>query len=111
MKIINLTPHSISFFTDDNVTLEIPASGIIARVSTVSEKVGYINNIPIVRVKYGEIVGLPEPKEETIYIVSSIVLSALSGSRLDVVSPDTSPASAVRDADGKIIGVRAVMIL
>ncbi len=113
MKIVNLTPHTISFLLNDGTTAAIPASGIVARVSVTSVVVGYLNSssmmIPINRVKYGEVTDLPEPEEETMYIVSSLVLSALAGSRPDVVAPDTSPASAVRDADGKIIGVRAVV--
>jgi len=39
------------------------------------------------------------------YIVSSLVAQAVKG-RNDVVSPDTSPASAVRDENGNIIGVK-----
>ena len=50
--------------------------------------------------------GLPEPIDGgTLYIVSVVVLTALKGSRVDVVCPDTGK-TAVRDAEGKIQAVR-----
>jgi hypothetical protein len=91
--------------------VEIPPSGQQARVLPRQVRTGEVNGIPIVRTEFGEVEGLPEPEENTVYIVSTLVLQALKGSRADVVSPDTSPTSAVRDANGKIIGVRGFQIL
>jgi len=48
-----------------------------------------------------------QPKPDTIYIVSSKVAQALPY-RADIYSPDTS-TFAVRDTDGNIIGVRALI--
>ncbi len=48
-----------------------------------------------------------------IYIVSTIVIQAINsyyGKRNDVVAPDTSPAGAVRDSEGRIIGVKAFVV-
>lgn len=44
--------------------------------------------------------------ERNIYIVSTIVLSALNGRRDDVFAPDTSPSSAIRNEKGQIVGVK-----
>lgn len=111
-----------------------PSVGV-ARVAVRATESGTLDGVPVVRSEFGRVEGLPAEfhraedcpwpheraalshpgcsycigaagVEETVYIVSSIVLAALAGTRQDVVAPDTSPASAVRDADGKIIGVR-----
>lgn len=47
---------------------------------------------------------LPEPKLDTIYIVSGMVLAALNGSRPDVYAPDIGP-DAIRNDKGHIIAV------
>ena len=54
-----------------------------------------------------------EQVPKVIYIVSTIVLQAINsyyGKRNDVVAPDTSPAGAVRDSEGRIIGVKAFVV-
>lgn len=48
MKIINLTPHSITFVDDaGNTVLTVEPSGQVARCSVAREKIGMINGIPI----------------------------------------------------------------
>lgn len=47
---------------------------------------------------------MPEHKENTFYIVSAIVLSALKGTRVDVIAPDTGN-TAIRNDKGQIIAV------
>ncbi len=112
VEFVNLTPHEVIVFDEEgkNVLLRVPPSGQIARVEVRRELVGDVNGIPAVRNEFGEVTGLPEPCEDTIYIVSLIVLNALGGKRKDVVAPDTSPAGAVRDEEGRIIGVRAFVV-
>lgn len=110
LKLINLTPHEIVVYRGNKVVLKIPPSGSIARVSVRKEKVGEINGIPIYRVEYGE-VELPPPQENTVYIVSTLVLQALKGKRNDIISPDTSPDSVVRDKKGMIKGVKSFITL
>lgn len=77
MKIINLTPHTITFRIYDNfsllMTMDIKPSGSIARVSTKEAPMDPINGIPVFRTEYGEIENLPAPCEDTIYVVSSLV--------------------------------------
>lgn len=104
MKFINLTPHGITVRTAGG-DIEIPASGQVARVGEQSTDAGVLDGIPVVDCRLGQVTGLPEPVEGTVYIVSPMVSGAVKG-RSDVVAPDTGPASVVRDSDGKIVAVR-----
>jgi hypothetical protein len=96
VKFVNLTPHEIVEMTAE---LRFPSEGI-ARVSVEYMTNSEINGIPLFEAKYGEVEGLPEPKERTIYIVSSLVLGAVKDTRSDVVAP----GELVRDDLGKPIG-------
>lgn len=101
MKMINCTPHEVNA---NGVTF--PPSGTVARVTTTCQPVTELSGVPVVQTCFGEIVGLPEPKLGCIHIVSSMVLLALKGTRHDVIAPDTSPASVIRNDAGQIIGVK-----
>ena len=57
---------------------------------------------------FGDVTGLPEPVKDTIYIVSAMVLSALNGSRADVVAPQSDKAE--RNDKGHIISVPGFVI-
>lgn len=105
VTIKNLTPHEIKVYAEDRTTVlfSVPAEGIFPRVSTTQETVGEINGVPVQKVVYGAIEGLPEQQTDTIYVVSQMVLSALNGSRPDVFAPDTGKG-AVRDEGGRILG-------
>lgn len=109
MNIINLTPHRIVIIVEDEnrnpYVYEFPPSGNVARVTSTQTEVMRINNIPVVKTKFGDVEGLPEPKEDMVYIVSSIVGQALAGKRSDILSPDTGP-TAIRDEQGRITAVR-----
>lgn len=106
-KIINLTPHTINFVGQDNAIIEtIPSSGV-ARATQRREIVDTIVangiSLPIARCTYGDVQGLPEPMDDTIYIVSAITAQAVP-TRPDVFIVDDS----VRDESGRIIGVRGL---
>jgi len=105
MKIVNLTPHDVVVRTNAG-DLVFPASGAMARVTSSQIADGDIDGIPVMKTVFGEVEGLPDPQPDTVFIVSGIVMTALKGSRSDVVQPDTSPAGAVRDDSGRIIAVR-----
>jgi hypothetical protein len=122
VEFVNLTPHEVVIYDqNNNVILRIPPSGQVARVSQSEELVGYINGIPIYSLKYSDIQGLPEPQENTVYIVSQLVLQALKAlkekgiarARDDVIAPNTGPTEngAVRDSQGRIVGVRSFITL
>ena len=100
MKIVNLTPHAV-VITDGPT---FPPSGKVARVSVQQVDDGDINGIPVKKQTFGEIVDLPPSAPDTVYIVSSLVLSAAKAAgRTDCVAPDT--ANAVRDDNGHIVSV------
>jgi len=111
-RLVNLTPHNIVVFTDEKRGFIVPPSGTVARVSVRQEEVGTIEvedlNVPIVKNSWGEVTGLPEPQPGVVYIVSALVLSRVKG-RHDVVAPDTGP-TAIRDENGRIIGVRRFIL-
>jgi acetyl-CoA carboxylase carboxyltransferase component len=104
MKFINLTPHAISV----EGLGTFPASGEVARVSTVCTVVGEVAGIAAYKQSFGDVVGLPSPIEGTVYIVSGMVISAVIG-RSDVVAPDTG-STAIRDEKGHIIAVRNFIV-
>jgi hypothetical protein len=115
MKFVNLTPHTLTVVDDSgNTVLSVAPSGSVARVSTQQTVVGNVAGIDVVRTVFGDVDGLPAPQPDTVYIVSTLVLQSLKANgidRGDVVAPDTSPASVVRNADGQIIGVRRFQVL
>lgn len=107
MKLINLTPHAITFVNEDETQiLVVEPSGEIARVSVHTETVGEINGIPITTSVFGEVENLPDPQDGTIYIVSSLVAQRCNN-RDDVFIPNES----VRDDKGRIIGCRSLGII
>ena len=111
LTIINLTPHIVKL----NSGKEFPPSGMVARVSaqfslTTSPEL-LKEEIYIYTVEYGEIEGLPEPKEDTLYIVSAMVLEA--GERMgrnDLLAPATGHPETVRNEQGQIVSVPGFVI-
>ena len=128
MKVINLTPHPISIYRldSDDVLLEIPASGDVARLAENDSAAGsiwgfdlrhvvnwqdgenYTLSVPVVRRDWSKIIGLPDPSEGNVFIVAMPVLSALNGSRNDVCCPDFG-RGALRNDEGTIIGTRRLV--
>ena len=93
---INLTPHAVRL----NNGTEFPASGTIARVTSSFTD---FDSDGVATVVFGEVQNLPEPAENTLYIVSALVLSA--SKRADLVAPATGHPEAVRNEKGQIISV------
>ena len=102
---VNLTPHTINVIQEDGSVLDIPASGTIARVAVQQTQVTAIDGMPVMATTYGDAEGLPAPADNTIYIVSGLLRSALGHLRPDVVAPNTNDA--VRNEQGHIQGVRS----
>lgn len=86
MKFINLTPHTITL----NDGREFPSIGVARVANSFTEIVD-----DICSVKYGEVEGLPEPKANTMYIVSQMVLAA--SNRTDLVAPATGHPDCIRE--------------
>jgi len=106
MDFINLTPHTINVQVG-GINYPIPTAGDCrVTVKQVKNKVLKFHgeDIPVMTNEYGSVTGLPEPKEDTIYIVSLMALNALCGTRPDVIAPD-SGLSAIRE-NGQIVAVR-----
>ena len=77
-RLVNLTPHEVVIHHYGYVTT-IPQSGVVARVAqktwavrTAWDAVSETQCIPLVKSEYGSVEGLPDPVEDTIYIVSSM---------------------------------------
>lgn len=96
---VNLTPHPIRL--NDGRVFE--PSGSIARVSQTLSKFDE-NGIAVQ--EFGEVTGLPAPRDGVMYIVSAMVLSrAQAEGRVDVVAPATGHKDCVRDEKGFIVSV------
>jgi len=94
-----LTPHAINIFDSNKEEIStISPSGDVARVSIKKREVSSIDGIPCFVSEVGEVVGLPEEKQDTKYLVSLMVFNATS--RKDVVSP----GELIRNEKGQPIG-------
>jgi len=100
-ELINLTPHPITIQPSDAQPITIPVSGRIARLDSTQTTDDGIAGVPVVTTRFGQVIGLPDPEEGKVYIVSSLVAQHVR--RPDVVAPDTGP-TAIRQ-DGQIVAV------
>lgn len=101
-NLVNLTPHAINIIFG-NETKTVEPSGTIARVSMTQELINTIDGIPVYRNTYGKPEGLPEPEENTYYIVSALLAQAVP-ERKDVLIT----SNPIRDPEGRIIGCGAL---
>lgn len=99
VNLINLTPHALNVKLKNNEVFVIPADGRVARVSTTQKEADELNNIAIYETYFGEVIDLPEPAENTFYIVSKITQDACPH-RDDLLSP----GNLIRDDEGNIVG-------
>ena len=120
-KYINLTPHRITIRRDDGTDVVIPPDGEIMRVDTTSAEQAQtpdgirINEIrPTDDALRSAVRKVRERMDgEAIVIVSGIALDWLGPLLSDeeiyrVLSPDTSPGSAIRETSGRVTAVRAL---
>ena len=106
MALVNLTPHPVAVY--GNRTLEegpaevIPPSGDVARVATIElgTALSKHSGQSFEWVQYGHTRDLPQPAENTDYIVSLVV--ALASRRDDLLAPFLE----VRNGDGTMVGCR-----
>jgi len=108
MKLVNLTPHDICIHSSDSV-LTVPPSGVVSRVKVEDGATQHIlvdgNEVPLVATQVTCEIDppLPSPIEHTLLIVSRTTAQVARG-RDDLVIPHQT----VRDADGEIIGCKAL---
>ena len=108
-NLINCTPHALTLRAATGEDTIVPPSGTVARVSSTPGALEAVAGVPVPVAgaqTFGGVEGLPEPTPGTMFIVSALVLSALRGSRPDVVGPGTGPNDgAIRNEKGHIIAV------
>ena len=104
-KFVNLTPHTLNIIAADGSTVEVPPSGNVARVSLTSTVVDTINGINVTKPIWGDVIGLPDAQDGTIFIVSRMVKDRVC-SCADVLVP----GAPVRDSEGKIIGANGLSL-
>lgn len=104
-KIINLTPHPVEVLdgskcTYDKNSRKYRVEGVIVPTVTYPKQegivyprctqrevvVGNINGIEVYRMEFGEVENLPEPQEDTYYIVALMVAKACPN-RHDLLIP------------------------
>lgn len=100
---INLTPHDVHVADCNGNVKTFEKSGVVCRVSSTQKPVRNYEAFIVHANTFGEVLDLPQPQPNTMYIVSAMVLSALNGERNDVVAPNSGKA--VRDEKGNILHV------
>ena len=119
--VLNFTPHPIEIYRRRDVfpdtgrgylarygarpAWQIPSSGI-ARAQSVETPDGDADGIPCVRVQFGRLEGLPEPRFGTYLVVSKITADAAMASGR-TVSDLLLTTGLVRNEAGRIIGCTA----
>lgn len=106
----NLTPHTVNVIAEDGtIKATFPSEGS-ARADQVANKIGELNEIELVSMKFGKTEGLPAPAEGVYYIVSVITANAAKaeGRSTDDIVITADP---VRDDSGRIIGCKRFAIV
>ena len=119
MKLINLTSRTIRVYDEEgvNVLYELPTSPPAISVDVTAEVLRTIGNsdvVPAVRHQFRLTNELPTEKKNTVYVVGWAVLQAILEGGLirdDLVAPDPSRGSAVRDNHGQIVGVKRFRVM
>ena len=122
---VNMTPHRLTIRRDDGSDVIIPPCNEVLRVDTDQIKRGETDGIRINEVRPSQS-AIEEAMERVrehltveangnprVVIVSGIALDwlapHLTGDEIGrVLSPDTSPASAIREGGGRVTAVRAL---
>ena len=102
MKIINLTPHSVTLCGEDG-SIVIEPSGVVARCATTQVTIGTLNGVPIVVETVGQVTDLPDEADGVGYICSRLVVQA-ECLRRDLYFP----TNLLRDSQGGITGAQAL---
>ena len=89
-EVVNLTPHDVNIYYKDRLICTFPPSFIVARCQKETKVVGYCQlglgkYVQITETKFGDVDGLPEPKEGVLLIVSKLVAEKYKGIRNDLV--------------------------
>lgn len=108
--LLNYTPHTVHLHTGLGVQpIQSLGEARAAEITTLSTDLpfdpfgdgGMCEHVPLANKRYGDVTGLPEPKVQTLYIVSTLIQQACP-ERTDLVSPD----GIIRDDSGRVIGCK-----
>jgi hypothetical protein len=102
-EIVNFTPHMITLVSENGETLRKIASNGVARVSSVETIVSTEQGFPETITEFGEVEGLPAYREDTLVIVSRLVMSRCPN-RSDLRCPGIQ----VRNSEGQVIGCKSL---
>ena len=110
MELVNLTPHDINLVDENLTSIRTFSSSGIVRIEEKMENAALMHLLDGTAVnfkssKLAGIYGLPEASENTYYIVSMVVATALKGKRFDLVYPEV-----VRNDKGVIIGCKGFIL-
>ncbi len=106
-RIQNLSPHPIVVRGDDGVEHRFEPSGQVARLGEKVRSSTMVEGVTVADVELDRRAGLPEPQVGVRYLVSlAVALAHLQDNRDDLLTPDTSAESAIRDDAGRIVAVR-----
>jgi hypothetical protein len=105
MKIVNLTPHSLTL-VGENGTLVVPPSGVVVRLAVTRTALDSVTvdgvSIPVSLPVLGDVTDMPAAEVGVILVVSALVAGAVN--RFDVYSP----GELIRDSGGNVIGARGL---
>lgn len=112
----NFTPHAVTVFDGDNDPLATFQPVGLARAEQKEHVVGKIDvepeSVPVKRIAFFGVVGLPETAEEDEYfIVSSIAAQAARAVNHPLADRLLVPSDPVRNENGQIVGCRSFSII
>jgi hypothetical protein len=121
-EIVNLTPHSVTILDENGEPVEIPESGVAARVMITENLIGRLKGTNIsgdhVFKIYGSIFAdnvynLPNYHKDSnkVYIVSGVVGSTVSASGIRPTDDLLVPEQLIKDEDGKVIGAKGLRVV
>ena len=104
MRIVNLTPHTVTIFVDEDRVVHFAPSGTVARCTTQRSNSSELltedhGTIPITELSYGD-ASLPVQHPDVIYIVSILVAQGSNRSDLYVIDEE------IRNDQGVIVGAK-----
>ncbi|MFI1204809.1 hypothetical protein ACH4VR_36175 [Streptomyces sp. NPDC020883] len=107
---VNLTPHSLNVYdkTGERLIETLPGQGNVRTLESKEIPTGDVEGLPTGDFHFEkEVIGLPEPAEGTVYVVSLVAalgLMAAGIARDDVYVP----GGLVRDEKGGIVGCKGI---
>lgn len=110
MEFVNVTGHHITLDSMDGTRFVLAPAGPVARIQNNRPIVAYLEEWPVRYIEEGTILGLPTSTKDRYFIASNIVSRlATARGRHDVLSPDVSQASVVRDRRNNVKSVRGLV--